>query len=94
MHVLSRTLLLSLAGVLVMSMLACTAGAGRFQDHGMPAPVSESRGSIATVDAEGNPMILAMALAPPRNSLLCIDARTGKTEQFWYPRKDAPTGAS
>ena len=94
MHALSRTLLLSLAGTLLMSMLACAAGARRFQDHGIPAPVSESRGTIATADAQGNPMILAMALAPPRNSLLCIDAQTGKTEQFWYPRKEAHTGAS
>jgi hypothetical protein len=60
----------------------------RFQAHGVAAPVSECRGAIATADAQGNPLILAMALDAGA-SLLVIDARNATTEQFWYPERGA-----
>lgn len=65
-------------------------------DHGIVAKVSEQRGAIAAADAQGNPIILATALDRHeggfRTSLALIDARTGETEQYWYPRRDAANG--
>ncbi|HEX8550031.1 MAG TPA: hypothetical protein VF681_00610 [Abditibacteriaceae bacterium] len=68
-------------------------------DHGIPAPVSESRGIMAIRDKAGNPLIVAIArdnyagaTFSPRSSLLVIDAKTGKTEQYWYPVKENASG--
>ena len=67
----------------------------RFVDHGVAAAVSESRGAIATADAQGNPLILAVPMdtfnGAMRTSLIVIDARTGRTEQYGYPEKGAPS---
>jgi len=69
-----------------------------FIDHGIAAPVSESRGTIATLDRDGTPIMLAVAYdiykGLGRASLLVIDARTGATEQYWYPKEDAPNAAN
>jgi streptogramin lyase len=67
-----------------------------FVDHGIPAKVSESRGVLAARDTAGTPLIVTIAQdqykTGARCSLLVIDARTGKTEQYWYPEKEAATG--
>jgi hypothetical protein len=87
--------------------LACLAGkAARaqvltdFANHGISAKVSESRGILAARDKDGTPVIVAIAQdqfgtewgTKARCSLLVIDAKTGKTEQYWYPKKEAATG--
>ena len=67
-----------------------------FVDHGIPATVSESRGIMAIRDKNGAPLILAFARDHfkdnPRSSLLVIDAKTGKTEQYWYPQREQANG--
>ena len=70
----------------------------RIVDHGAPARVSECRGAIATRAADGRPVVL-MTLEDEfqgrfRASLLIVDALTGASEQFWYPERDVPNGAS
>ncbi|MBN2311161.1 MAG: PQQ-like beta-propeller repeat protein [Candidatus Hydrogenedentes bacterium] len=74
---------------------AAEAADSRFTDHGVGAAVSESRGVMAASDADGTPIILAIAMdtygGGLRASLLVIDAGTGATEQFWYPRQEAPS---
>lgn len=69
-----------------------------FIDHGIAAAISESRGAIATADADGNPIILAMSLdmykGAARTSLLVIDSRTGETEQYWYTKQEASSPAN
>lgn len=65
-----------------------------FRNHGVPAQVSECRGAIATADATGNPVIMAMAMDTLNTSLLVINARTGKTQQYWYPKKTGRIGAN
>src|SRR5687768_13787673 len=63
-----------------------------FVNHGIPAKVSESRGIFAVRDKAGAPFIVAIArdhyLDNPRSSLLVIDAKTGKTQQYWYPVRE------
>jgi outer membrane protein assembly factor BamB len=65
-------------------------------NHGVAAPVSESRGVLAVRDASGTPFIVAIARdrldAGTRNSLLVIDAQTGKTQQIWYPDSQSGNG--
>ncbi|MCP4641786.1 MAG: hypothetical protein GY851_15190 [bacterium] len=67
----------------------------KFIDHGVAAAVSESRGVIAAATSDGTPVIAAMSYdiyeGASRTSLLLIDPATGATEQFWYPKKDAPS---
>ncbi|HOZ45689.1 MAG TPA: hypothetical protein PLO37_07815 [Candidatus Hydrogenedentes bacterium] len=69
-----------------------------FADHGVAAAVSECRGAIAAADADGNPIILAMALdvyrGAARTSLIVIDAGTGDTRQYWHPDRDANSEAN
>ncbi|HJN14006.1 MAG TPA: hypothetical protein QGH10_00870, partial [Armatimonadota bacterium] len=64
-------------------LLPCMAtAAGEFTNHGVAAPASRSRGAAATVDADGN-RIVVIWLADYRScwSMLVIDAATGATEQ-------------
>lgn len=57
-----------------------------FFDHGVPTPVSSSRGTVATVDGNGRNVVLVW-LFDHRGvySLLMIDAETGRSEQFPTP---------
>jgi hypothetical protein len=74
------------------------AGAQKTQpsNHGVPAPVSESRGVLAVRDASGAPFIVAIARdrasGGSRSSLLVIDATSGKTQQVWYPNSQIANG--
>lgn len=62
---------------------------GQLINHGVVAPVSEGRGLIAHRTSKGEPIIITVAAdhtkEGPRSSLLIIDARTGKTDQYWHP---------
>ncbi len=57
-----------------------------FSDHGIAAPVSFSRGTIATVDSAGRDVVLVW-LYDRRGgySLLMIDAATGEAAQYAVP---------
>lgn len=59
-------------------------------DHGTVAPVSEGRGLIAHRTSTGKPIIITVASdiykGNKRGSLLVVDAKTGKTDQYWYPQ--------
>lgn len=62
---------------------------------GTPVKVSENRGRMA-VEIDGQPFIAAFAYDHyqngARNSLLIINAKTGQTEQYWFPKQDAANG--
>ncbi|MFW5868254.1 MAG: hypothetical protein ACOCX2_10585 [Armatimonadota bacterium] len=60
--------------------------ATRFTDHGVGAPVAESRGFVTAQDADGDPLLIALSLdQSPRGWILLIDPETGETDQFYYP---------
>jgi hypothetical protein len=67
-----------------------------FADHGIAAKASESRGVLAVRDQSGTPLIVAIAQdqygTGARCSLLVIDAKTGKTQQYWFQKPDQSTG--
>lgn len=59
-------------------------------DYGIAAPVSESRGAIATLNEDGQPIVLALVTDSERVSLLVINALNGETEQYYgHPRNDS-----
>jgi hypothetical protein len=64
-----------------------------FFDHGVAAPISNHRGTVATIDGNGRNVVL-LWLFDHRGgyALLMIDASTGKCEQFPmpFPPGDAP----
>ena len=88
---LSKVLLL-LGALLIMPNLAKAAAPELL---GTPVKVSENRGRMA-VEIDGQPFIAAFAYDHyqngPRNSLLLINALTGQTNQYWFPKKDAANG--
>ena len=57
-----------------------------FRDHGVATPISNHRGTVATVDGEERNVVL-LWLYDHRGgyALLMIDAETGKTDQFPMP---------
>lgn len=58
----------------------------KFADHGVGAPVAESRGLVAAQDADGNPLLIALSLdQSPRGWILLIEPGTGETDQFYFP---------
>lgn len=73
--------------VAIVSLAACAhAQDERFIDHGVGAPVAESRGFVAAQDAEGDPLLIALSLdQSPRGWILLVDPQSGETEQFYYP---------
>ena len=59
---------------------------GGFTDHGVASPVSNHRGTVATVDGEGRNVVLVWLFDHRGGyALLMIDAETGKAEQFPMP---------
>ncbi|MGI5818616.1 MAG: hypothetical protein ACOX9R_11030 [Armatimonadota bacterium] len=58
-----------------------------FMDHGVATPISNHRGTVATVDGNGEPVVLSW-LMDHRGcySLLMINALTGEYEQFTTPQ--------
>jgi hypothetical protein len=64
-----------------------------FRDHGVAVPISNQRGTAATVDGQGRNVLLVLLMDHRGGySLLMIDAQTGKAEQFPVPF--APPGES
>lgn len=57
-----------------------------FRDHGVATPISNHRGTVATVDGEGRNVVL-LWLYDHRGgyALLMIDVQTGEAEQFPLP---------
>ena len=58
-----------------------------FLDHGVAVPISNHRGTVATVDGDGEPVVLSW-LRDHRGcySLLMVNALTGAHQQFETPR--------
>jgi len=63
---------------------------GGFLDHGVATPVSNHRGTVATVDGDGRDVVLVW-LYDHRGcyALLVIDAETGKSDEIAMPFKSA-----
>ena len=65
-----------------------------FRDHGVATPISNHRGTVATVDGEGRNAVLVWLFDHRGGyALLMIDAETGKSEEFPVPfplRGDCP----
>jgi hypothetical protein len=88
----ARSKLAALIGVLlflliVQSAFAATEDLGNgFLDHGVATPVSNHRGTVATVDGEGRNVVLVW-LYDRRGgyALLMIDADTGESQQHAMP---------
>lgn len=89
--ILTKVLLL-LGALLIMPNLAKAAAPELL---GTPVKVSENRGRMA-VNIDGKPYIAAFAYDHyqngPRNSLLIINALTGATDQYWFPKKEEANG--
>ena len=59
-----------------------------FRDHGVATPVSNHRGTVATVDGEGRNVVLVWLFDHRGGyALLMIDADTGKSEEIPMPFK-------
>jgi hypothetical protein len=57
-----------------------------FRDHGVATPISNHRGTVATVDGEGRPIVLVWLFdIRGANTLLVIDATTGETTEMDVP---------
>jgi hypothetical protein len=66
-----------------------------FKDHGVATPISNHRGTVATVDGNGNPVVLSW-LMDHRGGycLLMLDMTTGEARQFDTPWSgDSPFAA-
>jgi len=63
-----------------------------FMHHGVATPVSNHRGTVATVDGDGNPVVLSWIMDHRGGyALLMLDATTGDAEEFPTPwRGDSP----
>lgn len=66
-----------------------------FMDHGVATPISNHRGTVATVDGNGEPVVLSWLMDHRGGySLLMANALTGEAEQFTTPRiGDSPFAA-
>ncbi|MFW5868412.1 MAG: hypothetical protein ACOCX2_11385, partial [Armatimonadota bacterium] len=58
-----------------------------FLDHGVATPISNHRGTVATVDGNGDPVVLSWLMDHRGGySLLMVNALTGDYEQFPTPQ--------
>ncbi|MGI5818550.1 MAG: WD40 repeat domain-containing protein [Armatimonadota bacterium] len=77
---------LALIAVLICLAVPTHAQQAAFTDHGVGAPVAESRGFVAAQDANGSPLLIALSLdQSPRGWILLIEPEAGETEQFYFP---------
>lgn len=77
--------LMLMVGLTTIAVAAHAQNAG-FVDHGVGAPVAESRGLVVAQDATGRPLLIALSTdRSPRGWILLIDPMTGSVEQFYYP---------
>ncbi len=81
------TITLCLVLFTVESVFAATEDLGNgFLHHGVATPVSNHRGTVATVDGEGRNVVLVWLFDHRGGyALLMIDAETGKSEEFPMP---------
>ncbi|WP_157970362.1 Vgb family protein [Albibacterium indicum] len=67
---------------------------GGFVDHGVASPISNHRGTVATVDGDGRNVVLVWLFDHRGGyALLMVDAETGESEEFtipFPPNKDTP----
>ena len=57
-----------------------------FRDHGVATPISNHRGTVATVDGEGRNIVLVWLFdIRGANTLLVIDATSGETMEMDIP---------
>lgn len=65
---------------------------GGFLHHGVATPISNHRGTVATVDGDGKPVVLSWLMDHRGGyELLMVDATTGACEEFPTPwRGDSP----
>jgi hypothetical protein len=57
-----------------------------FRHHGIATPISNHRGTVATVDGKGQPIVLSWLFDHRGGyALLLVDAMTGKSEEFPMP---------
>ena len=79
------TRIVALTALIAMTAVAWAQDA-RFVDHGVGAPVAESRGLVTMTDAEGHRLALVLSTdCSPRGWILLIDVDSGETQQFYYP---------
>jgi len=87
----SRRLIVLVGGVLLGLMVAGSFAAsedlgGGFLHHGVATPVSNHRGTVATVDAEGRNVVLVWLFDHRGGyALLLIDAQSGESQEFPMP---------
>jgi len=89
-----RLLATCLAVYVCSSALAATRDVGGgFRDHGVAAPNSCHRGTVATVDGQGHPVVLAWLMDTRGGyELLLVDVDAGRAEEYPlpFPAGDAP----
>ena len=79
-------MLAHLALGLVTAMAPAVSAQDDFIDHGVGAPVAESRGVACLQDGEGRSVaICCMMDSSPRGWIIMTDTDTGETEQVYYP---------
>jgi hypothetical protein len=80
-------LMIFLFGAALQPALAQTEDLGNgFRHHGIATPISNHRGTVATVDGNGHPVVLSWLFDHRGGyALLVVDAETGKSEEFPMP---------
>jgi len=86
-HVIPASSITELAAAFAPAALAVTEDMGNgFLHHGVATPVSNHRGTVATVDGEGRDVVLVWLFDHRGGyALLMIDAATGNSEEFPVP---------
>ena len=88
-----RSIILSCAAIGIAAAIPACAQVERrdgFADHGIAAPTAISRGTTATITAEGKRLVLIWLRSSNSISQLAIDIDSGETQQIPVP---GPTGA-
>jgi len=86
-HALGRIACVVFVGLLARGAFAATEDLGNgFQHHGVATPVSNHRGTVATVDGDGRDVALVWLFDHRGGyALLMIDGETGKSEEYAVP---------
>lgn len=72
--------------IMISLVASCAWGQTDFIDHGVPAPVAESRGVVAVRNARGENLVIALASdQSEKGYILITDIDTGETQQVEYP---------
>lgn len=78
--------------IMIVGALLASVGSGLaqdgFVDHGVGAPVAESRGALAYTDAQGRNMVLILSTdQSERGWVLFVDTATEEWSQLYYPER-------